>query len=180
MLLRDRVNVRVGQCALELRSLTEMDVTPAWISWFNDPDTQRFIAAARQPCTLESQRAYVRAASDSAHDLLLGLVDARGHLWATSGVQGVGLQFPHGPWMGCLVDPEKRGQGVGRTLVSEVRNALARQYRCMHVYAGISSDNSRSAAAFAACGFQRISDRPDGSMVMRWSQDSAGHAGAAL
>jgi RimJ/RimL family protein N-acetyltransferase len=177
MLLREPVKVSAGQSALELRSLSERDVTPAWISWFGDPDTQRFIAAARQPCTLETQRAYVRATTDSAHNLLVGLVDSCGQLWATSGVQGVGLEFPSGPWMGCLVDPARRGQGVGRTLISEVRNALVRECGCPAVYAGISSDNPRSAATFAACGFRRMPDRPDGSMVMCWSRESADSQG---
>jgi RimJ/RimL family protein N-acetyltransferase len=170
MLLTQRMRVMQGNQAFQLRCLEEGDVNQAWISWFADSDTQRFIAAARKPVTLESQRAYVRDTAASADSLVLGLLDEDGTLCATSGVQGVGAEYPKGPWMGCLVAPSRRGRGIGTLIASSVPRFLAEHCGCRQVFAGIDAHNARSVAAFAASGFQQMPDRDDGSLVWRWTQ----------
>lgn len=169
MRLKHVARVQAGNRTFQLRSLDEGDVTEAWVGWFRDEQTRRFIAAARKECTVDTQRAYVRQVCESPRDLLLGLIDDAGTLCATSGVQGVGAAYPQGPWMGCLVDPSRRGQGVGKLLVSSVRDLLARECASKHVYAGIDRDNPTSVALFTACGFTPRPPRPDGSLVMGWS-----------
>lgn len=110
---------------VRLSPFTAADLTPAYVSWLNDPETVRFSNQRFRKHTLETCRAYFD--SFAGTDNLLLSVKAGG---VQVGTMTAYVQSHHGTGdMGILIGREHWGQGYGRAAWNELLDTLLARFR---------------------------------------------------
>jgi RimJ/RimL family protein N-acetyltransferase len=145
----------VGEIRLRLFTTEALSVLEPW---FDDPETQRRLGGpdwparelrllADPPPAHRGQRVERRWAWVAEDLVPVGLVVAEAYCDATASVA-------------LVVDPARRGRGVGRRILRAVLDAL-RAAGIREATGGIEADNVASVRCVEAAGFTRQAEEPD-------------------
>jgi RimJ/RimL family protein N-acetyltransferase len=139
-----------------LRELKEEDVNENYLSWFNDPLTQRYIVSAPGLQTLADLKTYVRCKLYDSKVIFLGIFTKEdGHHIGN-------IKFEECNKMGAcelgllIGDPNYRGKGVGFEVVMEASEYIFEKgFR--QIYLGVLRENHSAVALYRKAGF--VEDR---------------------
>lgn len=164
--------VRIVTARFTLRELSEDDASERYLEWFRDADAQRYVSTTTED--LDELRRYVRAKSDRADVLFLGIFDKE------SGLHVGNLKFEpvdseNGyAIMGILVgDASYRGQGVASEVLVASGRWLKVNRGIRDIELGVHRHNHGAIRAYEKVGFRVCPARwivpsaPD-SMTMVW------------
>jgi RimJ/RimL family protein N-acetyltransferase len=127
---------------IELRILSEEDITGKYAGWLNDPDVTAFNSHGRFPMTVEKLRQYVESVSSSNNTLVLAVVEKQ----SGSHIGNISLQSIN--WIDrnaeiafLLGEKHFNGKGImfeaGRMLINHGFNVL----NLHKIYCATSSEN---------------------------------------
>ena len=133
---------------LMLRPLTEADATPAYASWFSDPETRRWIATPTP--TVDTCRDYIR--THHGEDVLLWAFEVNGQHAGNVKVErsADGSEAT----LGLLIAPVWRGRGVGAAAIRQAVQWCFEVWGVGRVRAGVHQFNTRSMRVFEKANFK--------------------------
>jgi RimJ/RimL family protein N-acetyltransferase len=158
----------------ELRPIAEADVGPRYLGWFSDAETVRFIESARNPQSLESLRAFIRARADRPDIWFLGIFSREGGgLIGTIKVEPIDIESGVAV-MGILIGEAKwRGVGLAGEVISAVARELGSRLGIRHLDLGVHPENARALRAYERIGFRTQSTSPRAIRMRLSTKDSA-------
>ncbi len=137
-----------------LRSLTPDDVTPIYLSWFQDFIIKKHIIAAQQEQTIESLKNYVDEKSKLSTCLFLGIFDQKNKHLGNIKYEPVDIQ-KQAAVMGILIgDPAWRGKGVASEVITASAQYLKLNLGIRWLELGADNDNEAALRSYEKCGFQ--------------------------
>lgn len=146
---------------LEIRTLTPIDATPKYLSWFENKEIKAHIYAAKNEQTIDSIKAYIVKNLESNNSLLLGLfIKGDGHIGnikydSINKVTGAAE-------MGVMIGDENwRGKGITPEAILAVNNYLNRSHNITKIILGVEKGNYSALKTYERMGFRVVSDHGD-------------------
>jgi ribosomal-protein-alanine N-acetyltransferase len=165
----------INTARLWLRPLKLADVSPRYLSWFDDPEVQRYIAAARVSQTQETLSAYVADRQDRDDVLFLGIFarDSGAHI-GTIKYEPVDVANRYAV-MGIMIgEPTFRGKGLAQEAIVASSRWLQTHCGTTQIVLGVHRENVPAIRAYERIGFVTQSSPwvpmtdPEG-MTMVWN-----------
>lgn len=145
--------------AVRLRPIRAEDVTPAYVAWMNDPETNRFLETRYVRHTAESVAAFVAQIRASADSALMAIEALEGDaaLHHIGNLKIGPVKRPHALAAISLFigSADARGRRYGGAAVAIATKATFRALALEKLTAGAYAQNVASLRAFEAVGFQR-------------------------
>lgn len=139
---------------LMLRRLEPSDATQTYLDWFADPAVQRFIAAAREPQSLDSLREFIQARRLDPRSLLIGIFEQRSQVHIGNiKYEPVDLEKRRAI-MGVLIgSPEWRGKSVFSEAFEATANWLSETHGIREFWLGVERENAAAVISYQRAGF---------------------------
>lgn len=136
-----------------LRSIYPWDVGPAYLSWMQDADVNRYTEQRFNEHSIDSLMDYVRAMNESNEDLLLGIFT--GDLHVGNVKLGAINEFHKTAEIGFMLGAKDHwGRGISTLSVAATVKFGFDLLGLMKIYAGYYEQNIGSAKVLAKCGFE--------------------------
>jgi RimJ/RimL family protein N-acetyltransferase len=143
-----------------LREIIEEDASEAYLSWFRDPLSVKYITAAGTQNELFNLRQYIRARAHRNDVLFLGIFDA------TSGQHVGNIKYePVNDEMGYAImgiligEITYRGIGVAKEVITASSKWLSDNRNIKEILLGVHTENIPAIKAYENMGF-KVSDTP--------------------
>lgn len=138
---------------MKIRDATDVDL-PAVIEIYNAAIATRMSTAQLEPVTVESRRHWLKDHSPDRHPFWVAEIDGKIEGWLTMKEFLPRCAYSGTAEVGVYVDPRRRRQGIGRSLLGEAITR-APQLEITAVVGLIFAHNEPSLRLFAELGFER-------------------------
>ena len=129
--------------------------SPAYVSWLNNPEVNRYLESRFAAHTEESTRAFVQSMLDSPDNLFMGIdsATAGGHV---GNIKIGPINHRHGTGEVGIIVGEKRawGKGIATTAILLVCGIARERLALRKLTAGCYASNTGSRRAFEKAGFE--------------------------
>ena len=139
---------------LILRPLEPDDATQRYLDWFDDPDTRRFIVAARERQTLDSIRFFIERRRMSESALLLGIFE-RQHGLHIGNIKFEPIDLSTGrAVLGVLIgDAAWRGRGIFTEAFEVSATWLCKNFGLREIWLSLDRTHAAAIRGYLRAGF---------------------------
>jgi [ribosomal protein S5]-alanine N-acetyltransferase len=146
---------------VELFLLEPEHVSPAYVSWLNDPQMNRYLESRFSRHDEQSTRAFVKSCLENPETLFLGVRQ----LETGRHVGNIKLEINRShrrAEVGILIgDPAVQGRGIGTRAIKRVADIARSELSLRRLTAGCYASNMGSERAFLKAGFAIEGTRPE-------------------
>ncbi len=125
---------------LELKILTQSDVTQSYVDWYKDKNITRYSDNQYHSFTLEGQKDYVNNCLNNKDIDLYGIFDSNQHI-GNIVINGLNSIHKRAELTYVVGKTEYWGKGVGYFAVSKIVDISKSKYQLKKLYAGIAESN---------------------------------------
>lgn len=145
----------------DLRDLTEMDASIEYLSWLSDPNTKRFISAAKKTQNLAELKNFIRERTDSDFVRFFGIFErATNKHIGNIKYEPIDTKLRYAI-MGVLIgDPLFRGVGVFGEVYPATSRYIRDTYNLSNIFLGVDYHNSAAIKSYEKVGFLETERHP--------------------
>jgi RimJ/RimL family protein N-acetyltransferase len=138
---------------LELRTIKEKDISPAYIKWMNDSDIVKYTEQRFAQTTAQDIKIYIGQMADSRHDLFYGIFDHDAHI-GTVKLGAINFRHKTADLSYIIGSKAHWGQGIASLAISTMVQIGFSRLGLMKICAGVYADNKASSRVLEKNGFE--------------------------